>query len=146
MKKFLDKNGLKVFWEGIKKKLPGVADNSSIVYSPESKQFSIKDYNIAKQGQMLVKDSKKGITWIDPLSDKQLNDAVAAATAQATQAGNYAVQAGNYATDAMTSAAQAERINQVTMDWVNSKFWWGDIAEYNQLESIEEGTFYFVQL
>jgi len=95
---------------------------------------------------MLVKDINVGITWIKPLSEETLNQKVAEAAAHAAQAGTYATAAGNSAIAADTSAKAAERINQQTMAWVNNKFWWGTIEEYNQLEEINEGTFYYVQL
>jgi hypothetical protein len=31
------------------------------------------------------------------------------------------------------------------MNWVNNKFWWGTLDEYNALTSIDPGTFYFVR-
>jgi hypothetical protein len=31
------------------------------------------------------------------------------------------------------------------MNWVNEKFWWGTIEEYNSLSKIDPGTFYFIK-
>ena len=120
-------------------------DENSVIYL-DNEGLSIKGYKEAKQGQMLVKDSILGLTWIDPISDAQLQQAVAAATAQAQQAGNYASQAGSSAASASESAKTAQRINEQTMKFVNDKFWWGSLEEYNNLETITEGTFYFVQV
>jgi len=145
-KKYLDEQGLRTLWTLIKAKIANLADNKSTIYLDENEHLSIKGYNEATQGQMLVKDMVDGLTWVKPLDSSQLDQAVAAATAQATQAGVYATQAGNSATAADTSAQTAERINEQTMAWVNNKFWWGDLDEYNALESLTEGTFYFVQL
>jgi hypothetical protein len=72
---------------------------------------------------MLVKDQTEGLTWVKPLDNTQLNDAVARAESAMSTSGNYAVQAGNYASAADTSAKVADRINQQTMNWVNEKFW-----------------------
>lgn len=144
-KKFLDQQGLATLWQLIKDKIANLADNKSTIYLTEDEHLSIKGYDEAKQGQMLVKDNEVGLTWIDPVSDESLQRAVATATQQAAQAGTYATQSGNSAIEAYNSEKQAQRINEQTMNWVNQKFWWGSIAEYNALESIDEGTFYFVQ-
>jgi hypothetical protein len=31
------------------------------------------------------------------------------------------------------------------MNWVNNKFWWGTVEEYNALTSIDPGVFYFIK-
>jgi len=121
-------------------------DDNSIITTTSDGKLSIKGYENANQGQMLVKDETVGLTWVDPLSPQELHEAVAQATAQATIAGQEATKAGNSAVAADTSAQTAERINQQTMNWVNNKFWWGTLEEYNALEEINEGTFYFIQL
>ena len=56
----------------------------------------------------------------------------------------YATQAGNHAVVANDAAGTAKRINEQTMNYVNDKFWWGSVEEYNALESINPGTFYFI--
>jgi len=117
-------------------------DDNSIITTTSDGKLSIKGYENANQGQMLVKDETVGLTWVDPLSPQELHEAVA----QATIAGQEATKAGNSAVAADTSAQTAERINQQTMNWVNNKFWWGTLEEYNALEEINEGTFYFIQL
>lgn len=145
-KKYLDQEGLRVLWQRIKDKLANLADDKSTIYMTEDEHLSIKGYESASHGQMLVKDTIQGLTWVNPVSDQSLQQAVQTATAQAAQAGQYATQAGNSAIAAHISEQVAQRINEQTMDWVNNKFWWGTISEYNTLESIDEGTFYFIQM
>lgn len=99
-----------------------LADDKSIIYL-NSQGLTIKGYADAKQGQILVKDSTKGLAWIDPVNMTQLNEAVEHAAEKATQAGEYSTQAGNAATRAEIAAGNADRINQQTMNWVNNKFW-----------------------
>lgn len=121
-----------------------LADNQSIIYLTEH-GLTIKGYDEAKQGYMLVKDETNGLTWVKPLDDIVLQQHVAAAESAKNQAAIYSTQAGNSAVAAETSAGQANRINQQTMNWVNNKFWWGTIDEYNALTTIDPGTFYFVR-
>lgn len=121
-----------------------LADNQSIIYLTE-RGLTIKGYDEAKQGYMLVKDETNGLTWVKPLDDIVLQQNVAAAEAAKNQAAIYSTQAGNSAVAAETSAGQANRINQQTMSWVNNKFWWGTLDEYNALTSIDPGTFYFIR-
>ena len=142
----LDARGLQTLWDLIKQKISGLADNKSTIYLDEDEHLSIKGYNEAAQGQMLVKDEERGLTWVNPISDTSVQNAVAAAENSMNQAGNYATSAGNFAINAENSAEVAERINQQTMNFVNEKFWWGTLEEYNNLEEIKEGTFYFLQI
>lgn len=142
----LDGRGLQTLWDLIKQKISGLADNKSTIYLDEDEHLSIKGYNEATQGQMLVKDEEQGLTWVNPVSDTSVQNAVAAAENSMNQAGNYATSAGNFAINAENSAEVAERINQQTMNFVNEKFWWGTLEEYNNLEEIKEGTFYFLQI
>jgi hypothetical protein len=124
-----------------------LADEESIIYLAE-RGLTIKGYDEATQGQMLVKDSTKGITWVDQPDLSQVQSFVAAAQTAATNASSYAIQAGNEAVKATTAAGQAERINQQTMSWVNDKFWWGTRAEYDaEVEEfgLNPGAFYFVR-
>lgn len=124
-----------------------LADEESIIYLAE-RGLTIKGYDEATQGQMLVKDSTKGITWVDQPDLSQVQSFVAAAQTAATNASSYAIQAGNEAVKATTAAGQAERINQQTMNWVNDKFWWGTRAEYDaEVEEfgLNPGAFYFVR-
>lgn len=121
-----------------------LADNTNIVYLT-SEGLTIKGYDEASHGQMLVRDATNGVHWVNPLSETTLNTAVANAQAARDQAGNYATQAGNKAAEASISATQASQINQQTMSFVNGKFWWGSVAEYNALEEVDPGTFYFVR-
>lgn len=122
-----------------------LSDDNSIIYL-NSQGLTIKGYTNATQGQMPIKDSANGITWVTPVNATQLNQAVQNATNQAVAAGNSAISAANDAAAAEFSAGNAARINQQTMNWVNNKFWWGTLEEYNALTEINEGTFYFVKL
>ena len=125
-----------------------LADKESIIYLAE-RGLTIKGYDKAEQGYMLVKDQEKGLAWVKPLNADHLNSITAAAEEAKIQAGNYSLQAGNAVVAAENSAAQAERINQQTMTWVNKKFWWGTAEEYNAEiaeNGLNPGTFYFVRL
>lgn len=123
-----------------------LADKESIIYLAE-RGLTIKGYDEASQGYMLVKDQTQGLAWIKPLDSTQLNESVTAATEAMNQASAYSVQAGNAAVKAETAEGNANRINQQTMTWVNEKFWWGSLEEYNQHISengLNPGTFYFI--
>ena len=123
-----------------------LADDESIIYLAE-RGLTIKGYDTAEQGYMLVKDATNGLTWVEPVNITQLNNAVAAAETAKTDAKDFATQAGNSAAQASQAAGNADRINQQTMNWVNEKFWWGSLEEYNQHiqeNGLNPGTFYFV--
>lgn len=123
-----------------------LADTESIIYLAE-RGLTIKGYDTAEQGYMLVKDQTEGLTWIPPVNLTQLNESVAAAETARVDAKNYAQTAGNSAAQASQAAGNADRINQQTMNWVNEKFWWGSLEEYNQHiqeNGLNPGTFYFV--
>lgn len=92
-----------------------LADRESIIYLA-ARGLTIKGYDTAKQGYMLVKDRVEGLAWVKPLDDTQLQSSVAAAEVAKNQAGNYAIQAGNSAVAAATSEGNANRINQQTMN------------------------------
>lgn len=121
-----------------------LADTESIIYLAE-RGLTIKGYDQAKQGYMLVKDQTEGLTWVAPLSSEQLQQQVAAAEDAKNKAGVSATNASNSAVAAATSAGQAQRINEVTMGLLNNKFWWGTVEEYNNLTEINPGTFYFIK-
>ncbi len=121
-----------------------LADTESIIYLAE-RGLTIKGYDEAKQGYMLVKDSTEGLTWIPPVSGEQLQQQVAAAEASKNRAAESATAAGNSAVTAEYAAGQAQRINDQTMNYVNNKFWWGSVEDYNALSSISPGTFYFIK-
>lgn len=91
-----------------------LADKESIIYLAE-RGLTIKGYDEAAQGYMLVKDQEKGLTWVKPLDSAQLQQAVVDAEGLKNQAGTYAVQAGNAAVAAETAEGNANRINQQTM-------------------------------
>lgn len=109
-----------------------LADENSIIYLNEN-GLSLKGYEEATQGQMLVKDENLGLTWVNPVSDATLQEAVQQARESATQAGTSAVVAGNYAGEAIQAAAEVKR-----------KFWYGTMAEYNALETIYRDTIYVI--
>jgi hypothetical protein len=124
-----------------------LADSESIIYLAE-RGLTIKGYDEAEQGYMLVKDQTKGLTWVKPLETTLLNSAVSSAEAHASTAGAYAQQAGGAAIKAETAEGNATRINQQTMTWVNDKFWWGTAVEYNNEiaeNGLNPGTFYFIK-
>ena len=121
-----------------------LADKESIIYLAD-RGLTIKGYDEAKQGYMLVKDATEGLTWIAPLSGEQLQQQVAAAESAKNKAAVSATEAGSSAVIAETAAGQAQRINDQTMNYVNNKFWWGTVEEYNALEFINPGTFYFIK-
>ena len=122
-----------------------LADKESIIYLAE-RGLTIKGYESANQGDMLVKDAELGLTWVKPLTPTDLQNYVAAAYESAQQASTYATNAGNAAAEAQLAKTQAQYINEATMAHVNDKFWWGTIEEYNALESINAGTFHFITL
>lgn len=124
-----------------------LTDAKSIIYldTDTNKGLSLQGYNEASVGQMLVKDHDNGITWINPVSTETLDEKVQAAAVHAQTAGNSATQAGNYAAAASDSAEKAETINAQTVSYIENKFWWGTMEEYNALEQIDEGTFYFIK-
>lgn len=122
-----------------------LADKESIIYLAE-RGLTIKGYESANQGDMLVKDAELGLTWVKPLTPTDLQNYVAAAYESAQQAGTYANNAAESAIKAETAKTQAQYINDATMAHVNDKFWWGTIEEYNALESINAGTFHFITL
>lgn len=109
-----------------------LADENSIIYFDDD-GLSLKGYEDAAQGQMLVKDDIEGLTWIDPVSDQSLQEAVRAAEASADRASGSAITAGNFAAEAIQAAAEVER-----------KFWYGTMEEYNNLETIYHNTIYVI--
>ena len=65
-------------------------------------------------------------------------------TSRRQTAGGAATEAGNAQIAAETAAETAAIINTRTMDFVNNKFWWGTLSEYNELQHIDDGVFYFI--
>lgn len=122
-----------------------LADKESIIYLAE-RGLTIKGYESANQGDMLVKDAELGLTWVKPLTPTDLQNYVAAAYESAQNAGSSAVSAGNAAVRAENAVTEAKYINEATMAHVNDKFWWGTIEEYNALDHINAGTFHFITL
>lgn len=122
-----------------------LADKESIIYLAE-RGLTIKGYEDATQGQMLVKDNEKGLVWTTPLTTADLQTHVAAAYDSAQRAGQSAVEAGNEAIRAEAAASTAQYINDTMISYVENKFWWGTIEEYNALDHINAGTFHFITL
>lgn len=123
-----------------------LVDDKSIIYIDRENGLSLKGYTEASQGQILAKDAEQGLVWIHPLSDEQLQQKVNIANNAAQEAANSATAAGNSAVTAELAAKQAQRVVDVALSNINNKFWWGTLEEYNALEEILEGTFYFVQV
>lgn len=123
-----------------------LAESESIIYLAEH-GLTIKGYDNADQGFMLVKDQQQGLVWVKPLDNTQLTEAVAAAEDARDKANDSAILAGNSALNAEKAEGNATAINRQTMNWVNEKFWWGSLEEYNehiQKNGLNPGTFYFV--
>lgn len=123
-----------------------LADKESIIYLSE-RGLTIKGYENAQQGYMLVKDQNLGLTWVKPLDDSRLQEAITSSETAASEAKNAATAANSALVGAQTAAGNAQAINKTTMSWVNNKFWWGSIEEYNTHISengLNPGTFYFI--
>lgn len=99
-----------------------LADKESIIYL-SSRGLTIKGYDTAKAGQMLVKDDTDGLSWQNALTDADLRNAVQEAANSSKLASDYATNAGNEAVKATQAASTASRINEQTMNYVNNKFW-----------------------
>lgn len=134
---YLDKEGARYL---IKKIKQVIKDQTSSLFNinentleMRDNKISIKGFEEANQGQMLVKDQTEGAVWIDPISDASLQNAVNAASESAGRASQSAVTAGNFATDAIQSAMQIE-----------NKFWYGTINEYNALDTVNKSTIYII--
>lgn len=124
-----------------------LADTESIIYLT-NRGLTIKGYDTATQGQMLVKDTTEGLTWVTPLDSSTLNQAILTAQQHATNAAGSAIEASNQAQAASTSATTARVINEQTLNHINEKFWWGTIEEYNEeisTNGLNPGSFYFVR-
>ena len=117
-----------------------LVDDNSLIYLNENGGLSIKHYEDARQGQMLVKDEREGLYWVDPVSDASLQEAVQQARSSAIQASASATQSGNFAADAIQAAVRAE----TTAQQVDNKFWYGTMEEYNNLETVSQSTIYVI--
>ena len=116
-----------------------LTDEQSIIYLEEH-GLSLKGYNDAAQGQMLVKDQYLGLTWVDPVSDKSLREAVQEAENAADRASASAIESGNQAVMSGLSADEARE----TLKAVNKKIWFGTKAEYNALEVVYDDSIYCI--
>lgn len=115
------------------------SDENSIIYI-DAEGFSIKGYDTATQGQMLVKDKSAGIAWVNPVSDASLREAVKEANEAADRASASAIESGNQAVLAGNSADEA----LMTLKEVNRKIWFGTKAEYNALEVVYDDSIYCI--
>ena len=122
-----------------------LADKESVIYLAE-RGLTIKGYEDATQGQMLVKDAENGLVWTTPITAADLQPYIANAYESAQQAGQSAAEAGNEAIRAEAAADKAQFINDTMISYVENKFWWGTIEEYNALDHINAGTFHFITL
>lgn len=120
-----------------------LADEDSIIYLANH-GLTLKGYDQAAQGQMLVKDINDGLAWVNPVTTQDLQPYVTQAYQSAVAAGQSAQLAGEAQIAAEDAATIAETINTRTMDFVNNKFWWGTLSEYNELQHIDDGVFYFI--
>ena len=109
-----------------------LADENSIIRL-EEEGLSLKGYKEASQGQMLVKDEREGLAWINPVSDASLQEYTRLAEEAAGRAGQSAVVAGNFAGEAIQAKTEVER-----------KIWFGSMEEYNALETIYHDTIYII--
>lgn len=127
-----------------------LADEESIIYLTD-RGLTIQGFKDAAYGQMLVKDENNHIAWIDQPtipSIAEMNTLVAAAATSASNAANAATNAQTAQVKAEAARDTADLINDKTMDWVNKKFWWGTVSEYNTEiaeNGLQHGTFYFVR-
>lgn len=117
-----------------------LADNNSIIYLDDLNKLSIKGYNDASQGQMLVKDRERGLVWVNPIDTTALNNAVASAEQAAGEAGRASIQAGNAAISAEESATAAYD----TAMAIRNMYWFGTMEEYNALEQIDPNRIYTI--
>ena len=128
-----------------------LADKESIIYLAE-RGLTLQGFDTATHGQMLVKDIRPdgttSLVWTDPVSLDQANTAAAFAEEKANAAANSAQDASNASAKAQVAEVNAKNINKQTMEWVNGKFWWGTLEEYNEeiaKNGLNPGTFYFVR-
>ena len=127
-----------------------LADEESIIYLSD-RGLTLQGFKDAAYGQMLVKDEHNHIAWIDQPSIpdvNQMNTILAEATNKASEAATAATNAGSAQVKAEAARDTAQVINDKTMDWVNKKFWWGTVTEYNSeiaTNGINHGTIYFVR-
>lgn len=134
---YLDKEGarylIKKVKQVIKDQTSSLFNINSNVLEIKNNEVSIKGFEEATQGQMLVKDQAEGAVWINPISDASLQNAVNNASNSAGQASQSAITAGNFAAEAIQAASQIE-----------NKFWYGTINEYNDLETVNKSTIYII--
>lgn len=130
-----------------------LADETTITYLSE-KGITLKNYENAANGQMLVKDSVQGLRWLDPVSTDlldakvlQAEQARVDAQTYANAASNKAVEASMAASDANTAAYNAQHIIDYELPKaIDKKMQFMPIAEYNAMTTIVKDCFYFLTL
>lgn len=120
---------------------PGLktVDNQSIDLN-FNYEVEIKNYTTAKQGQMPTYDSDKGIRWIDPLNSHDLDVKVEQARLYQEEASHQASQSASHAASALGYANSIE----VTANYLENKFWFGTLTEYNRLLVIDPNRIYVI--
>lgn len=114
-------------------------DNRSIDLNFNS-EVEIKNYLTAKQGQMPTYDSSMGIRWIDPLNSHDLDVKVEQARLYAEESTKQALVASNKAAEAMKYSESIK--NAAT--YLENKFWFGTITDYNKLLVIDPNRIYVI--
>lgn len=130
-----------------------LADETTITYLSE-KGITLKNYENATNGQMLVKDSVQGLRWLDPVSTELLDAKVLQAEQARTDAQTYAntasnkaVEASMAASDANTAAYNAQHIIDYELpEAIDKKMQFMPISEYNAMTTIVKDCFYFLTL
>ena len=103
-------------------------------------EVEIKNYGTAKQGQMPTYDSDKGIRWIDPLNSHDLDVKVEQARLYQEEASYQASQSASHAASALGYASSIED----TANYLENKFWFGTLTEYNKLLVIDPNRIYVI--
>lgn len=118
---------------------PISVDSRSIDFNNYA-ELELVNYPTAAQGQYPTYDATQGLVWKDPLSTAVLEGYVEAARVQAGNAARSAEAAGNSEARSAASAAEA----QAQAEYVDNKFWFGTITEYNALDYINPDTVYVI--
>ena len=114
-------------------------DNRSIDLNFNS-EVEIKNYLSAKQGQMPVMDLSQGIRWIDPLNSHDLDVKVEQAKLYAEESTKQSLVSTSKAAEAMK---YSESIKSAAT-YLENKFWFGTITEYNKLLVIDPNRIYVI--
>ena len=85
-------------------------------------------------------DSDKGIRWIDPLNSHDLDVKVEQARLYQEEASYQASQSASHAASALGYASSIED----TANYLENKFWFGTLTEYNRLLVIDPNRIYVI--